>query len=155
MGPRLVRSGPAVTVAALTDATTRGINSEDVSRQPGWRGSRTLSAAERVNSCGGIRGDGAQEVRQDLLERRLALVEKAQAGDTAPGSDVDWSQSAGWVPPRRGHGLPDAGVVVLEKQVDEEHAFGPAVELVREWQRLRTGGAGTGSRAAAAPRMAG
>ena len=36
--------------------------------------------------------------------------------------------------------MPDAGVVTLEEQPDEAHAFGQAAELVAEWRRLRTGG---------------
>ncbi len=36
--------------------------------------------------------------------------------------------------------MPDAGVVTLEEQPDEDHAFGPAAVLVAEWRRLRTGG---------------
>ena len=51
-----------------------------------------------------------------------------------------------WRPPRRRHGLPDAGVVTLEEQSDEEHAFGPAAPLVTEWRKLRTGDEGLGSR---------
>ena len=51
-----------------------------------------------------------------------------------------------WRPPRRDHGLPDAGVVTLEEQSDEEHAFGQAASLVREWRRLRTEGEVSGSR---------
>lgn len=35
--------------------------------------------------------------------------------------------------------MPEAGVVTLEEQPDEEHAFGPAV-LVAEWRMLRAGG---------------
>ena len=46
-----------------------------------------------------------------------------------------------------GHELPDAGVVTLEAQPDEEHAFGPVVGLVAEWRALRTGGIERGSRA--------
>ena len=47
-----------------------------------------------------------------------------------------------------GPGLPDAGVVTLEGQPDEEHAFGPAAPLVAEWREIRAGmGDGsTGSR---------
>ena len=45
-----------------------------------------------------------------------------------------------WRPPRLRPGLPDAGVVTLEEQFDEAHAFGPAAELVAEWRRLRVGG---------------
>ena len=44
-----------------------------------------------------------------------------------------------WRPPQRDHGLPDAGIVTLEEQPDEEHAFGPAASLVAEWRELRTG----------------
>ena len=35
-----------------------------------------------------------------------------------------------WRPPGRAHGLPDACVVTLEPQPDEEHTFGPAAGLV-------------------------
>ena len=48
-------------------------------------------------------------------------------------------------PPRRANGLPDAGVVTLEPQTDEEHAFGPVAGLMAEWRELRTGGARRGS----------
>ena len=51
-----------------------------------------------------------------------------------------------WRPPRRRHGLPDAGVVTLEEQSDEEHAFGPAAQLVTEWRPLRHGDETVGSR---------
>lgn len=40
--------------------------------------------------------------------------------------------------------MPDAGVVTLESQPDEQHAFGPAAGLVAEWRELRTGGANQG-----------
>ena len=50
-----------------------------------------------------------------------------------------------WHRPRTAHGLPDAGVVTLEPQPDEEHAFGPAAGLVAEWRELRTGGTSRGS----------
>ena len=50
-----------------------------------------------------------------------------------------------WRPPRRGHGLPDAGVVTLEDQSDEVHAFGPAA-VVAEWRALRAGGEATRNR---------
>ena len=45
-----------------------------------------------------------------------------------------------WKPPSRAYGLPDAGVVTLDPQPDESHAFGPAADLVAEWRSLRTGG---------------
>ena len=34
--------------------------------------------------------------------------------------------------------MPDAGLVTVEPQPDEEHAFGPAAGLVAEWRNLRT-----------------
>jgi len=42
--------------------------------------------------------------------------------------------------------MPDAGVVTLEEQLDEDFAFGPAAALVAEWRRLRTAGAQNVSR---------
>lgn len=33
--------------------------------------------------------------------------------------------------------MPDVGVVTLEEQSDEEHAFGPAAPLVAEWREVR------------------
>ena len=44
--------------------------------------------------------------------------------------------------------MPDAGVVTLEEQSDEEHAFGPAAPLVAEWRRTRArmGAGSVGSR---------
>ena len=51
--------------------------------------------------------------------------------DGGQGNPRDWS------PPRRGHGLPGAGVVTLEEQPDEKQAFGPAAPLVAEWREIR------------------
>ena len=44
--------------------------------------------------------------------------------------------------------MPDAGVVTLEEQPDEEDAFGPAAPLVAEWREVgaRTGVGAPGSR---------
>ena len=64
----------------------------------------------------------------------------------ADASQADCGQSKEWRPPRRHHGMPDAGVVTLEEQPDEEHAFGPAAPLVAEWRGLRTGDNLKGSR---------
>lgn len=63
------------------------------------------------------------------------------------GDDAEGPQQ--WRPPRRDHGLPDAGVVTLEEQPDEERAFGPAAALVAEWRGLRTGSEASGSRVGA------
>ncbi|MDE2843120.1 MAG: hypothetical protein OXN21_07040 [Chloroflexota bacterium] len=95
----------------------------------------------------------------ELLTRRLAALEDSrQSGDAAEvvGVDADADDAHGhdrtdgvdqdWRPPRRRPGMPDAGVVTLEEQPDEEHAFGPAAALVAEWRRLRTAGAQNVSR---------
>ena len=44
--------------------------------------------------------------------------------------------------------MPDAGVVTLDEQPDEAHAFGPAVPLMAEWRevRARMGGGSEASR---------
>ena len=69
--------------------------------------------------------------------------EAQQRGESEPVA-VD-NQPEAWRPPRRDHGMPDVGVVTLEQQHDEEHAFGPAAPLVAEWRELRavTGTAGS------------
>ncbi len=84
------------------------------------------------------------------LNRRLAALGGAgQTGDDGEIVDVDVeaddanSKDQGdivdqdWRPPRRRPGMPDAGIVTLEEQPDEEYAFGPAAPLVAEWRRLR------------------
>ena len=80
-------------------------------------------------------------------ERRSGEVvdEERQRGeaDVVDGGD---GQRQWWRPPGRDHGLPDAGVVTLEEQPDEAHAFGPAASLVAEWRRLRQEDETAGSR---------
>ena len=102
--------------------------------------------AELEEEARGLRG--LVETQAGQLEefgRRVAqLVREAQQrGESEPVVGDD--QPSVWRPPRRGHGLPDAGVVTLEEQSDEEHAFGPAAPLVTEWRKLRTGDEGLGS----------
>ena len=84
----------------------------------------------------------AEPGQLEALEGRLAKLEKAQveAGTTESTETVGDGDSSAWTPPKRAYGLPDAGVVTLEEQPDEEQAFGPAVELVAEWRQLRTRG---------------
>lgn len=68
-----------------------------------------------------------------------------------PGNDLGQE----WRPPRRRPGMPDAGVVTLDAQPDEAHAFGTAAALVAEWRRLLAGvgqGGGRVNRAKAAVR---
>ena len=91
----------------------------------------------------------AQAKRLAELERRVegegSGAEEWQQGK-ADANDNDDDGPQQWQPPRRGHGLPDAGVVTLEEQPDEEHAFGQAASLVREWRELRTGAGDSGGR---------
>ena len=103
--------------------------------------------AELEEEARGLRGLGETQAGQlEELARRVAqLVREAQQrGESEPVVGDD--QPSVWRPPRRRHGLPDAGVVTLEEQPDETHAFGPAAALVAEWRQLRTGGDATGSR---------
>jgi len=93
-----------------------------------------------------------EQARQlEVLSRRLAALEDGQQSEdiaevVGVGYDGNRDHEQGnsmvqdWRPPRRRPGMPDAGVVTLEEQPDEEHAFGPAAHLVAEWRQLRTGG---------------
>ena len=102
--------------------------------------------AELEEEARGLRGLVETQAGQlEELGRRVAhLVREAQQrGESEPVVGDD--QPSVWRPPRRGHGLPDAGVVTLEEQPDEEHAFGPAAPLVTEWRKLRSGDEGLGS----------
>ncbi len=74
-----------------------------------------------------------------------AEEEKREPSKPDPVGDGDGRRREWW-PPRREHGLPDAGVVTSEEQPDEGHAFGPAAQLVKEWRELRTGGEVSGGR---------
>ena len=67
--------------------------------------------------------------RQVSRRMRQALVDFRDA----VGLD-DAGQKSEWHPPQRGRGMPDAGVVTLGKQPNEEHAFGPAAPLVNDRQ---------------------
>ena len=111
-----------------------------------------------------VAGDGAGETQQDraaaseqenrelretlasqaeeleALRRQVAELEDlAQIPGGTDADDGGQGQAGNWRPPRRGHGLPDAGVVTLEEQPDEGHAFGPAAPLVAEWRETRAG----------------
>ena len=103
--------------------------------------------AELEEEARGLRGLVETQAGQlEELGRRVAAPEGKgrQPGDTDT-DGVDGRQQDWW-PPSRGHGLPNAGVVTLEEQPDEEQAFGPAVPLVVEWRALRTGVKALGSR---------
>ena len=95
-----------------------------------------------------LAGDQARQLEE--LTRRLAAVEDGQqSDDSADVVDADGGDAHGhdqedgveqdWRPPRRRPGMPDAGVVTLEEQPDDAHAFGPAASLVAEWRKLRVG----------------
>ena len=105
-------------------------------------------------------GDETEDVQSVLVEKVDThakqpteverQVEGPGEGEELPGEAeavVDGNDGIEqWRPPRGEHGLPDAGVVTLEKQPDEKHAFGPAAPLVAEWRRLRTSAAASGGR---------
>ncbi len=75
----------------------------------------------------------AQAEQLAELERKgEGLEEEERQHIETDASEVDDGQRTEWRPPSRGHGIPDAGVVTLEQQPDEEHAFGPAAPLVGE-----------------------
>ncbi len=74
-----------------------------------------------------------------------AEEEKRERSKPDPVGDGDGRRRE-WRPPRREHGLPDAGVVTLEEQPDEGHAFGAAAPLVAEWRGLRSVGEASGGR---------
>ncbi len=85
--------------------------------------------------------------QSEELERRVRALEEGERHQSeADGVGADEGRRQEWRPPPRGHGLPDAGVVTLEEQPDEERAFGPAAPLVVEWRSLRTGCEASGSR---------
>ena len=97
--------------------------------------------------------DGQARQLGELTRRLAALEDGQQSGDDAGVVDVEADADADgassrergdgmgrdWRPPRRRPGMPDAGVVTLDEQPDETHAFGPAAPLVAEWRQLRVG----------------
>ena len=123
-------------------------------------GTGDLEAGEREYLAGRVAGLEAENagLRELVAERERQLSEltrlaaarevvEPQAGDTDDveagdmPSDVQ-ADSFGpdWRPPRRGPGMPDVGVVTLDAQADEEHAFGPAAPLVAQWRELVNSG---------------
>ena len=91
----------------------------------------------------------AQAAELETLRRQVSELEEQEQLPGGGGTDVvDGGQGepGEWRPPRRRPELPDAGVVTLEEQPDDEHAFGPAAPLVSEWRRVRLAGQVSGSR---------
>ena len=80
----------------------------------------------------------AQAGQLGALRRQVAeLEEPAPQPSGAAVVDGDLEPPGDWRPPRRGPGLPDACVVKMDEQPDEDHALGPAAPLVAEWRRIR------------------
>ena len=130
-------------------------NSRRVSR-------RMRQVLQEFRDAGGVGGDEPGDVDDDdvsgieheSLERRVAVLEDENRGlrelvaalegregklgeAEAEPAGVDNDREQDWRPPRRRHGMPDAGAVTVEVQPDEEHAFGPAAPLVAEWRELQ------------------
>ena len=81
----------------------------------------------------------SQGIQLEELGRRVAaLEEREEQPSVIEAVDSGDGQGQDWRPPRRRPGMPDAGVVTLEEQPDEAHAFGPAAALVAEWRAIRT-----------------
>ena len=80
----------------------------------------------------------AQGGQLQELRRRVAGLEDIARGRAAGNVEPDEGEAGEWRPPEREQGMPDAGLVTVEPQPDEEHAFGPAAGLVAEWRNLRT-----------------
>ena len=79
---------------------------------------RVASVEEEVNGlCETVK---AQAKRLGELEARLTKLEESRMGAGEPESSVREEDSSAWTPPKRAYGLPDAGVVTLEEQPDEE-----------------------------------
>ena len=114
----------------------------------GSRGSngRTETVAQQMETLAGEVGHLAEMVEvqgrqlQELGRRVAGLEDVAREWTTGNvGPAVDEGVAGEWRPSEREQGLPDAGVVTVDPQPDEEHAFGPAAGLVAEWRNLRTG----------------
>ena len=107
--------------------------------------------AELEDENAELRELAEERARQlEVLTRRLAALEDSRQPDGAAeviDADADGmhgnyhgdNAAQDWRPPRRRPGMPDAGVVALEEQSDEEFAFGPAAALVAEWRQVRLG----------------
>ena len=106
--------------------------------------SQARRVAELELENAGLRELVAERDRElEELRRRMDELEGAPnvggAEDAGPicvehgRGDV---QQRDWRPPRRQPGMPEAGLITLAEQPDEEHAFGSAAALVAEWRKL-------------------
>ena len=120
------------------------------SAEPAGAGETTETYEQRVGALvaevGQLRETvQAQAGQLEELGRRVMELEEAGSQQEEEEAGPAERSMGEWRPPRRAHGQPDAGMVTLERQPDEEHAFGPAGGLVTEWRELRTGGAQRGT----------
>jgi len=127
-------------VSAQPDGVDGGNDTEE-------RGDMLASRVEELESENAeLRDLLAERDRElELLTGRLAMLEEAgQLTDDGVVVVVENGHddvgAREWRPPRRGSRMPEAGVVTLEEQRDEEHAFGPAAELVALWRQLVNSG---------------
>ena len=79
----------------------------------------------------------AQAIQLEALQDQISGLEEAgQSEDDA--ETVDPAKSQRQRPSRKqGPGLPDAGVVTMEEQPDEDDALGPAAALITAWRESR------------------
>ena len=102
------------------------------------------AAAQQMETLAGQVAHVAEMVESQTgqlqeLGRRVAGLEEVARERTAGNVEltVDEGVRSEWRPPEREEGLPDAVVVTVDPQPDEEHAFGLAAGLVAEWRELR------------------
>ena len=93
--------------------------------------------------------EGENRQLRELVEGQAGHLEELEQQGRQPGNAETFGvagQDSEWRPSRRGRGMSDAGVVTLEPQPDEDHAFGPAPPPVAEWRGLRSSGDQAASR---------
>ena len=147
-------------------AQVLGVNYRCDSRQVSRRMRQMLQKfRNRGGDSGGEREDGDADAApvggEAALRQRVAELEDSkQAGEVAKidgiaevvDADADAANAhehgdsgrQDWRPPRRRPGMPGAGVVTLDEQADEEHAFGPAKALAPERWSVRSSGQAPG-----------
>lgn len=117
--------------------TSRHVAGDGAGEDTGETPEHPAAALERENR--GLREtvEAQAEELETLRRQGVELEEQAQPPGGADAVDGGQGRPGEWRPSRRAHGMPDAGVVTLEEQPDEEHAFDPAAPLVAEWRRIR------------------
>ena len=109
------------------------VGGEDTEATPGERAAALELENRELRETVEVQADELKALRRRVVELEVhgQLPGENDSVNGDPGQTWDWG------PPRRGHGMPDAGVVTLEEQLDEAHAFGPAAPLVVEWRAIR------------------